>query len=71
MIEVGDDGPGIPTERLEQFLDPMKRGQLKERGLGLNLVQLVAGALGGRLEARTDEGRGSEFQLWIPIDHPN
>jgi signal transduction histidine kinase len=71
MIEVGDDGPGIPTERLEQFLDPLKRGQLKERGLGLNLVQLVAGALGGRLEARTDEGKGSEFQLWIPIDQPN
>jgi signal transduction histidine kinase len=68
MIEVADDGPGIPSERLEQFLDPLKRGQLRERGLGLNLVQLVAKTLGGRLEARTDEGRGSEFQLWIPID---
>ena len=68
MIEVADDGPGIPPERLEQFLDPLKRGQLKERGLGLNLVQLVAKALGGRLEARTDEGDGCAFQLWIPID---
>ena len=71
MIEVADDGPGIPTERLAQFLDPLKRGQLKERGLGLNLVQLVARALGGRLEARTDEGKGSELQLWIPIDQPD
>jgi two-component system sensor histidine kinase FlrB len=71
MIEVADDGPGVATERLEQFLDPLKRGQLKERGLGLNLVQLVARALGGRLEARTDEGRGSMFQLWIPIDQSN
>jgi signal transduction histidine kinase len=68
MIEVADNGTGIPTERLEQFLDPVKRGQLKERGLGLNLVQLVARALGGRLEGRTDEGKGSEFQLWIPIE---
>ena len=68
MIEVADDGPGIPPERLEQFLDPLKRGQLKERGLGLNLVQLVAKALGGRLEARTDDGDGCAFQLWIPID---
>ncbi|HEV8292816.1 MAG TPA: HAMP domain-containing sensor histidine kinase [Tepidisphaeraceae bacterium] len=68
MIEVADDGPGVPTERLEQFLDPQKRAQLKERGLGLSLVQLVAKALGGRLEARTDEGKGSEFQLWIPIE---
>lgn len=67
MIEVADDGPGIPTERLQQFLDLTKRGQLKERGLGLNLVQLVARALGGRLEARTDEGRGAEMQFWIPI----
>ena len=71
MIEVADDGPGIPQERLEQFLDPLKRGQLKERGLGLNLVQLVARALGGRLEARTDGGRGSQFQFWIPIDQSN
>jgi signal transduction histidine kinase len=71
MIEVADDGPGVPMERLEQFLDPQNRGQLKERGLGLNLVQLVAKAVGGRLEARTDEGKGSEFQLWIPIDQPS
>jgi len=68
MIEVADDGPGFPAERLEQFMDPQKRRQLKERGLGLNLVQLVAQALGGRLEARTDDGDGCAFQLWIPID---
>ncbi len=68
MIEVADDGPGIVTERLEQFLDPLKRGQLKERGLGLSLVQLIAQALGGRLEARTDDGDGCAFQLWIPMD---
>jgi signal transduction histidine kinase len=68
MIEVADNGSGIPAERLEQFLDPQKRGQLKERGLGLNLVQLVAQAMGGRLEARTDDGDGCAFQLWIPID---
>jgi two-component system sensor histidine kinase FlrB len=70
MIEVADDGPGVPNERLEQFLDPQKRGQLRERGLGLNLVQLIARALGGRLEARTDEGKGAEFQFWVPIE-PN
>jgi signal transduction histidine kinase len=71
MIEVADDGPGIPTERLEMFVDATKRSQMKERGLGLNLVQLIAKALGGRLEARTDEGKGSEFQFWIPIDQSN
>jgi signal transduction histidine kinase len=67
MIEVADDGPGIAAERKQQFLDPLKRGELKERGLGLNLVQLVAKALGGRLEARTEDGIGCAFQLWIPI----
>jgi K+-sensing histidine kinase KdpD len=68
MVEVADDGPGIPVERLELFLDATKRSQLKERGLGLNLVQLIAKVLGGRLEARTDEGKGAEFQFWIPIE---
>ena len=66
MIEVNDDGPGIPTERLEQFLDPLKRAQLRERGLGLNLVQLIARVLGGRFEATADDGKGSTFQVWIP-----
>jgi signal transduction histidine kinase len=70
MIEVNDDGPGIPTERLEQFLDPLKRAQLKERGLGLNLVQLIARAVGGRSEATTDDAGGSTFQLWIPTGQP-
>src|SRR6266568_4967312 len=68
MIEVADDGPGIPAGGLEQFVDPLKRGELKERVLGLNLVQLVASGLGGRLEARTDDGDGCAFQLWIPIE---
>jgi len=70
MLEVADDGPGIAAQRLDQFLDPAKRAQLKERGLGLNLVQLIARFLGGRLEVRTDDGDGSVFQLWIPIDQP-
>jgi signal transduction histidine kinase len=66
IIEVSDDGPGIPPDRLEQMMDGVKRGQMRERGLGLMLAQLIARAIGGRFDASSEEGQGTRFQLVIP-----
>jgi two-component system sensor histidine kinase FlrB len=65
VLEIADDGPGMAKEMLEQWLDPAKRGQIKDRGLGLTLVQLIARAMGGKLEGVSGEGKGLKLRMWI------
>jgi two-component system sensor histidine kinase VanS len=62
-IEISDDGPGLAQDRLEQWLDPIKRGQIKDRGIGLTLAQQIAQSLGGKLEGTLAEGKGLTLRL--------
>jgi protein-histidine pros-kinase len=68
-IIVSDTGIGIRPEdqaRLFQAFEQLAGEGLRRRegtGLGLHLSQKLAGLLGGRLECRSEFGRGSEFRL--------
>ncbi|KTC41040.1 hybrid sensor histidine kinase/response regulator NahK/ErcS' [Pseudomonas sp. ABAC61] len=72
-IEVWDSGLGIAAERLEEIFLEFKRGdeQLpnQDRGLGLGLaiVEKIAGILGHRIGVRSWPGRGSVFSVQVPI----
>jgi len=65
VIEISDNGPGLAQDRLDQWLDPVKRGQLKERGVGLTLARQIANALSGKLEGTSEEGKGLTLRMWI------
>lgn len=69
VIEVSDNGKGIPAELLASIWEPFvttERGK-KHSGLGLYMVhQWVTRLLGGRIEVRSDEN-GTRFTLFIPI----
>jgi signal transduction histidine kinase len=61
MLEVCDDGPGVPNDDLERLRRPFQRGKglqsVSGSGLGLALVNAVAEQNGGRLElSRAIEG---------------
>jgi two-component system, CitB family, sensor kinase len=59
VIEVRDDGPGIPPDALARIFEPgwsTKSSQTRSRGLGLALVSATAARLGGRVDARNDGG---------------
>jgi two-component system CitB family sensor kinase len=60
VIEVRDDGPGIPPEALDRVFEAgwsTKTGtDAGRRGLGLALVSATAARLGGRVRAATDGG---------------
>ncbi|WMC11299.1 PAS domain-containing hybrid sensor histidine kinase/response regulator [Oceanimonas pelagia] len=73
-IEVWDNGPGIPADKLDLIFDEFTRleaGQRHQQGLGLGLAiaQGLAGILGHRLGVRSREGRGSVFSITLPRAH--
>ncbi len=75
-IDVSDEGIGIAAQDIprifEQFeqLDGSSSRRVGGVGLGLHLGQRAAGALGGRIEVRSEPGEGSTFSLWLPPECP-
>ncbi len=68
ILEVQDDGSGIPKATLSALLE-RPRGQLHASGLALSLVQDVVAAHGGsvQLESSTEADRsGTTVRLTIP-----
>ncbi|MBS0431949.1 MAG: HAMP domain-containing histidine kinase [Proteobacteria bacterium] len=71
IIEVRDHGPGVAAGELPLLFRPFFRGgnaRLAEgHGLGLTLVQRVAKAHGGEVEAENAEGGGLRVILRLPL----
>jgi signal transduction histidine kinase len=71
MIEVIDDGPGIPEADHERIFEKFgqARGSRTTRtgsGLGLTFARMAVEAHGGRIGVRSTPGRGSTFWFTLP-----
>ena len=75
VLEVADDGPGIPEEMREQVFDRFVRGDGPAdtivgagSGLGLAIVRAVAVAHGGSVEIDESARGGALFRVRLPLD---
>jgi len=72
-IEVWDTGIGIAGNKLEEIFQEFKRGDVQrpdqDRGLGLGLaiVEKIAGILGHKISVRSTLGKGSMFAVEVPL----
>src|SRR5439155_6121177 len=68
VIAVADDGEGIPAERLPAIFDPFftTKPVGEGTGLGLSVAHGIAEEHGGWIEVRSEPGRGSCFEIWLP-----
>ena len=71
LLEVSDDGTGVPEEdapRLfERFFRSDRARTTRGSGLGLAIVKHVAEAAGGHVEARGAKGRGLDVRVHLPL----
>lgn len=69
VVEVADNGPGIPVEHREAVFDEFTRlhdnSPIKGHGLGLPTARALARQLGGDLTIEDSES-GATFAIWIP-----
>jgi two-component system, OmpR family, sensor kinase len=74
VVEVADDGPGIPAAVRGQIFDRFVRGEGPAdtargagTGLGLAIVSAVVASHGGKVEADESESGGALFRARIPL----
>jgi two-component system, OmpR family, sensor kinase len=74
VVEVADDGPGIPPNLRDQIFDRFVRGDGPAdtavgggSGLGLAIVKAVATSHGGGVEVGESESGGALFRVKLPL----
>jgi signal transduction histidine kinase len=70
FISVQDTGRGIPREIRERIFDPFftTKPVGQGTGLGLSIAHSIVQAHQGRIEVRSEEGKGTEVAIEIPLD---
>jgi signal transduction histidine kinase len=70
VLEVGDEGEGIPAEQLASIFDPFfTTKQVGEgTGLGLSVAHTIVQEHGGWIEVESQPDRGSRFRIWMPAE---
>jgi two-component system NtrC family sensor kinase len=68
VLEVNDDGPGVPPETAAKIFDPFftTKAAGEGTGLGLTVAYAIIQEHGGRLTMRSPPGRGASFVAEFP-----
>lgn len=68
VLEVSDDGPGIPREDHERIFEPLYTTRRHATGLGLALCRELVVAHGGSVGLESEPGEGARFLIRLPQD---
>ena len=67
VLRITDEGPGIPPEIREKIFDLYFTTKSEGSGIGLAMTYRILQLHHGSVEVQSELGRGTEFQLRIPL----
>ena len=67
VLEVIDDGPGVPAELSDRIFNPFFTTKTTGSGLGLPIVRKIVDAHDGRIDLFSQPGRGTRFRITLPV----
>jgi signal transduction histidine kinase len=67
VVEITDDGPGVPGEMSDRIFDPFFTTKPQGSGLGLPIVRKIVDAHDGRIDLTSELGRGTRFRVTLPV----
>jgi signal transduction histidine kinase len=78
LIEVVDEGSGVPDEIIDRIFDPFVTSKDTGTGLGLSLVHQILSNQNGKIEVESNKDQGTCFRIFLPacqespapLEHP-
>ena len=67
---IRDTGCGIPAEKLGNIFDPFYTTREGGTGLGLTITHQIISSHGGKIDVRSDLGKGTQFVVTFPVAAP-
>jgi signal transduction histidine kinase len=67
IIQVADDGPGIPPELTDRVFNAFFTTKAQGSGLGLAIVRKIIDAHDGRIDVTTAPDQGTTFTVTLPV----
>ena len=67
VIQVIDDGPGLPPEMVDRMFTPFFTTKAQGSGLGLAIIRKIVDAHDGRIDVSSAPGLGTRFTVTLPV----
>ena len=70
-LDLIDTGIGMSAETLAKCFRPFHTTKPGGNGLGLPTTRRIVEMHGGRITVQSEQGKGTQFTIWLPIDSSN
>jgi len=68
ILQVEDNGPGIPSEVLPRVFEPFFTTKQRGTGLGLAIVKKIIDLHGGKIEVKSRPNEGTNIIMYLPFE---